>query len=81
MLHTKFQGHRSIGSGDEDFFNVYHICVWGPYWSCDHTQFYKLSFPFSHKLSYELWYQIIQLFLRKKSLNLKAELSLTKVKE
>ena len=20
MLHTKFQGHRSIGSGEEDFF-------------------------------------------------------------
>ena len=25
MLHTKFQGHRSIGSGEEDFKVFYHI--------------------------------------------------------
>ena len=25
MLHTKFQGHRSIGSGEEDFFKVFTI--------------------------------------------------------
>ena len=25
MLHTKFQGHRSISSGEEHFFNVYTI--------------------------------------------------------
>ena len=25
MLHTKFQGHWSIGSGEEDFFNVFTI--------------------------------------------------------
>ena len=25
MLYTKFQGHRSIGSGEEDFFNVLTI--------------------------------------------------------
>ena len=25
MLHTKFQGHRSIGSGEEDFFKVLTI--------------------------------------------------------
>ena len=42
MLHTKFQGHRSIGSGEENFlrfFNIYehgghvghvtqHICIY-----------------------------------------------------
>ena len=25
MLHTKFQGHRTIGSGEEDFFKVFTI--------------------------------------------------------
>ena len=25
MLHTKFQGHPSIGSGEEDFFKVFTI--------------------------------------------------------
>ena len=25
MLHTKFQGHRSINSGEEDFFKVFTI--------------------------------------------------------
>ena len=25
MLHTKFQGHQSIGSGEEDFFKVFNI--------------------------------------------------------
>ena len=25
MLHTKFQGHRSIASGEEDFFKVFTI--------------------------------------------------------
>ena len=25
MLHTKFQGHQSFGSGEEDFFKVFTI--------------------------------------------------------
>ena len=25
MLHTKFQGYRSVGSGEEDFFKVFTI--------------------------------------------------------
>ena len=25
MLHTKFQGHQSIGSGEEDFLKVFTI--------------------------------------------------------
>ena len=31
MLHTKFQGHRSIGSGEEDFFKVFTIYGHGGY--------------------------------------------------
>ena len=25
MLHTKFQGHRPFGSGEEDFFKIFTI--------------------------------------------------------
>ena len=68
MLHTKFQGHQSIGSV-EDFYGFYHIWAWRPCWSCDPTHVYKLSFLFPLKLSYELWLQIALLFLRKTSFN------------
>ena len=31
MMHTKFQGHRPFGSGEEDFFKVFTI-----YGNCGH---------------------------------------------
>ena len=37
--------------------------------SCDPTHLYKISFIFSLKLSYEFWFQIAQVFLRKTSFN------------
>ena len=71
MLHTKFQGNRSIGSGgEEDILCFYHIWAWRPCWSCDPTHLYKFSFLFSLKLSYEFWFQNAQQFLRKKSFNI-----------
>ena len=30
MLHTMFQGHQFIGSGEEDFLGFYHIWAWQP---------------------------------------------------
>ena len=71
MLHTKFQGHRSIGSGEEDFFMVFTIYGHGGH--VGHVtqliciNFHSLS---SLKLSYEFWFQIAQLFLRKRSFNI-----------
>ena len=70
MLHTKFQGHRSTASGEEDFIKVFTIYGHGGH--VGHmTQliFYIFSFLFSFKLSYELWFQIAQLFFRKTSFN------------
>ena len=68
MLHTKFQGHGSIGSGEEDFFKVFTIYGHGSH--VGHVgHLYKFSFLFSLKLSYEFWFQIAQLFLRKTSFN------------
>ena len=50
MLHAKFQGHRTSGSGEEDFKGFYHILAWRPYLSRDHKHLYKLSFPFTGRL-------------------------------
>ena len=68
MLHTKFQGHWSIGSGEEDFLRFLPymgmaamLVMW--------PNSYKFSFLFSPKLSYEFWLQIASLFLRKTSFN------------
>ena len=68
MLNIKFQGHGSIGSGEEDFFKAFTTYghgshVGGP------CHLYKFSFLFSLKLSYEFWFQMTQLFLRKTSFN------------
>ena len=70
MLHTKFQGHGSIGSGEEDFFKVFIIYGHGSHVG-NVTQFISINFHFlfSLKLSYEFWFLIAQLFLRKTSLN------------
>ena len=38
MLHTKFQGHQSIGSGEEDFLGFYHIWALRPGWLYDPTR-------------------------------------------
>ena len=68
MLHTKFQGHRYIGSGEEDFFKVFTIYKHGGH--VGHvTQLICINFhSYSpSKLSYEFWFQIAQLFLRKTS--------------
>ena len=35
MLHTKFRGNQSAGSGEEDFEGFYHIWAWLTSWSCD----------------------------------------------
>ena len=72
MLHTKFQGHRFIGSGEEDFFKVFTIYGHGGHVGhVTQTHLYKFSFLFSLKLSFEFWFQIAKLFLRKTSFNFK----------
>ena len=42
MLHTKSQGHRPPGSGDDFFKGFYHIWAWWPSWSCDQDHLNKL---------------------------------------
>ena len=50
MLHTKVQGRRSTGSGEEDFLRFLPYMGIVPPWSCDPIHLYKFSFPFTNKL-------------------------------
>ena len=69
MIHTKFQGHRSIGSGEEDFLRFLPYMGMAAMLVMIPNSFDEFSFLFSLKLSYEFWFQIAQLFMRKKSFN------------
>ena len=45
MLHAKFLGNRTIGSGDEDFLmGFYHMWAWRTSWSCDPDAVNKSGF-------------------------------------
>ena len=65
-----FQGHWSIGSGEEDFLRFCDIYGHGSH--VGHVIqliCINLHFLFSYKLSYEFWFQIARLFFRKTSFN------------
>ena len=55
MLHTKFQGNWSTGSGEEDFKGFYHIWACWPYWSCDLEGLYKFLFLPPKEDLKEIW--------------------------
>ena len=44
MLHTKAQGYRSSGSGEDFTRIVNHILAWKSSWSCDQDHLNKLWF-------------------------------------
>ena len=70
MLHTKFQGHRSTDSGEEDFklLTIYgHGCQLCHEISC----LYELLFPCSYKLSNWISFQMTQNILDKQVVILK----------
>ena len=56
MLHSKFQDHRTFGSG-EDF---YFIWTWRPSWSYDLDHLYtsKLSFPLPRRLFMKFYFDL-----------------------
>ena len=68
MQHTKFQGHRPFGSGEEDFLRFLPymgmaaiLVMWpGP--------FEQTSFPHPMETPYEIWLQLAQWFLRRRCL-------------
>ena len=69
MLHTKFQGHQSIGSGEEDFLSFLPYMGMAAMLVMRRNSFIEIFIPISLKLSYEFSSQIAQLFLRKTSFN------------
>ena len=54
MLHTKFRGNPSTGSG-EDFKGFYHIWAWGQSRSCDPDAVNKLSFHIPKEAPHKIW--------------------------
>ena len=61
MLHTKFQGHRSIGSGEEGFFKVFTIYGHGGYVGLVIQTIWKFfSFLKALEAAYEIWLQSAQ---------------------
>ena len=50
MLHTKFQGHRSINSGEEDFFKVFAIYGHGGH--LGHVTFICINFHSHSPISF-----------------------------
>ena len=61
MLHTKFQGHWSIGSGEEDFFKVFTVYGHGSHVGhVTQTILYKFSFLKALEAVYEIWLQSAQ---------------------
>ena len=53
MLHTKFQDHRTSGSGEDFFRDVYHIWAWRP--SCHVTWTIYLLYPLSKEAPHKIW--------------------------
>ena len=58
MLHTKFQGHRPTGCGEEDFLRFLPYAGMAAIVVIDPTHLYKFSFP--HKLLNRIWFQMTQ---------------------
>ena len=56
MLYTKFQGHRSIDSREEDFYSFLPYMGVRPYWSCDLESLNKFSFPPPRRLFMKFGY-------------------------
>ena len=66
MLHTKFRGNRSTGSGEAGFLKVYnHIWAWRPSWSCEPDAGNKVSPPLPKEAPYKLWFLRICLSMGK----------------
>ena len=68
MLHTKFQGNWTSGSG-KVLKGFEHFWAWQPSWSCDLDHLCKLLFPFPSEASNEIWLWLAKRF-RRRSLKL-----------
>ena len=67
MLHTKFQGNRPFGFG-EDFLRFLPYMGMAAILTCDQDRLNKLSFPHPIETPYEIWLQSAQWFLRRRCL-------------
>ena len=55
MIHTKFRGNQSNGSGELDFEGFLPYMGMAAIWSCNQQPiFFLLKFPFTLKLTHKL---------------------------
>ena len=59
MLHTKFQGHWSIGSGGEDFLRFLPYMGMAAMLVCDQDHLNNFSFLKALEAVYEIWLQSV----------------------
>ena len=64
MLHIKFHGNRSNGSGEEDFWKVFNIYGRGGHLGYV-TSIIKILFHCTLKLTYKIWLKMSHWFMRK----------------
>ena len=50
MLHTKFRGNRSSGSGEDFLRFLYPVWAWRQSWSCDLDAGNKFCSPYPRRL-------------------------------
>ena len=60
MLHTKFQGHWCIGSGEEDFLRFLPYMGMAAYWSYDPDHLNNFFYLNALKALYEIWLRSAQ---------------------
>ena len=71
MLHTKSQGHRPSGSGEEDFWRVFTIYGRGGHLGhVTKTIWTKFCSHHPKESPYEIWVQLAQLFQRRRCLKM-----------
>ena len=73
MLHTKFQGHQSIGSGEEDFLRFLPYMGMVAMLVMCPTHLYKFSFPTPLSFHMSFGFKWPNCFCEKQVLTLKSE--------
>ena len=70
MLHTKFQDHRTSGSGEDVLRFLPFMGMVATSWSCDLDHLYKPTFPLPKEAPHKIWLGLAKWFQRRRRLNM-----------
>ena len=70
MIPAKVQPQGVLGSGEEDFKDIYYIWAWRPSWSTDRDHFINFSFPNPKEAPYEILAKLAQGLQRRSRLKM-----------